>query len=392
MTVAENNLSDISAAWLQINSPTETFESTVRIRPRRIEAGVAFNFFARLTTLCDLDCDWINRWWISGFIPVQWVQHNLHLEECTNEVAEDSPFANARQAFNNNEWCFGKLPCKALSKWGVADILLQTGYDFLLDDLNHLSLYACGFIPTSKVLKSEVLFEPTLGNLGHAGLGFGLDGDWCIWECNDYSYLNWLTDIRYAYFFKRKERRMSDLFFNEDWSRYLLVAHPDDLETPLPGINFFTQELTIKPRSTVNFWTALHWAQGSCHAELGYNFWWRQQEIATGFCDPNVVIFDITGVPGERTSASTATIRNGQSGPGAPLSDPVPVLVTANDFSLESPTIPNIYISTFYVSVGHTLTYDSYYSMLSVGASYDWSHRNSGFDGFGGWLKYSLEF
>lgn len=407
ISVAENNTSDISAPWLNITTPIKSYSSLLEIRPQRIELGFTLNFFMRLND--DTKQDWTSRTWLSAFMPVEWVRHNLRFVEMQKRVSPSmvpSPFASAVAAFNSPLWRYGKLSCGPLNTGCIADILFRLGYDFILHEESHLALYAATIIPTFHGLKSHYLFEPTLGNLGHFGLGFGLDGAWSVFH-RENLVLNWITDFRYLYFFGRHETRSSDLFFNEDWSRYLQVAEIDALETPLPGINFFTQSINIKPRSSINFWTALHIQHCDNDIEFGYNFWWRQKESSDGFknfptctqvatlCGPNVVIYDIAGTPGTRTSESDATIKAAEPGPGSAFSDPTPVLVTANDFAESSYLIPNVFISTLYASFGREYTtlynYD-FPTLISGGAYYDFNHHHSGFSGVGLWLKSSLLF
>ena len=316
----------------------------------------------------------------------------MHLEEVAYADITPSPFSNAIAAFNNSQWRYGKLYCKSLSTFGAADIYFRLGYDALRNELHHLAFYGCVFIPTSRGLTSHYLFEPTLGALGHAGVGLGLNADGCIWQRGQESFVNIMTDFRYVYFFSRHETRTTDLFTNEDWSRYLLTACFSNLELPLPGINAFTQSVQVNPRSTVNLWTALHIEHRKSHTELGYNFWWRAQEQIRGYSIANLVIYDIDGTPGERTSASNATIAAAEPGTGAPDSDLTVTPITNDMFSLETPAIPKIIINTVYASYGRAYEYHTHPLFITAGLYYDVSHQRGGFSGVGGWFKTSVAF
>ena len=258
--------------------------------------------------------------------------------------------------------------------------------------MEHLAIYGCLLAPTSHGTNMENLFEPTIGNLGHWGLGFGLNGDWMLVQTHHATNINWMTDIRFIHSLPHHEVRTFDIFLNEAWSRYLLVATLANLQNPLFGINYFTQEINIKPRNMVNIWTAAHFAHRRGEGEIGYNFWWRQTELANDFQNPNVAIYDIQGVPGDRISASTATIQTGAPGTGAPTSDLSPQIVTGQDISVASCIIPDIFISTFYASYGKTVMYHDRPALVSLGVYYDWSHSFSGFSGVGAWFKASLVF
>lgn len=392
LTVEENNSSDISSPWIQITTPDQSFSSLLCFSPQRIECGITFNFFTRVGALCRYEHDILQRIWLSAFIPIEWVNQKLHIKEHIKSTTPASPFDSAIAAFNNPAWNFGKLSPNGVNKFGVADIFLRLGYDFLLNDMEHLAIYGCLLAPTSHGTNAKHLFEPTIGNLGHWGLGFGLNGDWMLVQTQHATNINWITDIRFIHSLARHERRSFDLSLNEAWSRYLLVATLTNLENPLPGINYFTQRIKIQPRHMVNVWTAAHFAHRCGEGEIGYNFWWRQSELANDFQDPNVVIYDIQGIPGSRTSASTATIQTGAPGTGAPISDIVPQLVNASDIAVSSCTVPDIFISTFYASYGKTVMYHDRPALMSLGIYYDWSHRTSGFSGVGFWFKASLVF
>jgi len=394
LTVADNNTSDISSPWIDISSSTQTFASTLSFHPQRKSAGFAFSFFTNLYWLCTSETQWPERVWFELFAPLEWVQHNLGLKEVVNTPLENSTgeFTTATQAFNNPAWCYGKLPCKPLNKFGCSDILLRLGFDAIRSEQSHLGFYLCIFVPTTGGFNSKYLFEPVLGNLGHTGVGGGINTDWCIWQNGNLTSVNWMMDLRGVYFFKRHEIRSTDLSYNLDWSRYLEVAYTSSLGTPLPGINFFTQSIEISPRSSVNAWLAFHLQHCSSHLELGYNFWWRQRELAKDFSLPAIVIYDIQGTPGDRTSASTATISTGAPGTGAPISDITPLQVDACMLSDKTCAIPNIYINSFYISYGAQFMHCERPVLVSAGFYYDMSRDNTSFSGVGGWLKGSFVF
>jgi hypothetical protein len=392
--IADNNTSDISSPWIDITSADQSFSSRLSLHPQRKEAGFAFCFFTNLYWLCTPETHWPERVWFEAFVPIEWVQHNLGLKEIITAPATPSTdtFTNPIAAFNSPAWNFGKLSCKPHNIFGVADILLRFGFDALRSQESHLAFYWCAFLATGDGLKSEYLFEPTLGNLGHTGTGGGINTDWCIWKQCDCTYVQWMIDLRAVYFFKHHETRSNDLVLNLNWSRYLQVAPLNSLETPLPGINFFTQEIEISPQSSVNFWTAFHLTRCNSHLEIGYNFWWRQKEKCSQFNLPQIVIYDIQGVPGSRTSASTATIATGAPGVGYPVSDLEPTLITSSMLSEYTPVIPNIYINSIYLSYGAQLMHHDHPMLISASFYYDVSHHNSCFSGIGGWIKGSFAF
>ena len=157
------------------------------------------------------------------------------------------------------------------------DIKTTFGWHFLERENKTAAWYLNLFIPTHHGSRAKYLFEPTIGTGGHVGIGTGFDCDWTLYEDND-TRINWVNDIRYAYFFSHCEKRSLDLCSNGEWSRYMLVAKSGALDAALPAINFFTRDVKITPRSNIEFLSMFHVEHKTWNVELGYNFWWRQKE------------------------------------------------------------------------------------------------------------------
>jgi hypothetical protein len=396
MTVGLNNTSDISSPWVGIITPLNNpFESVITIRPERKVGGAAFNLhvdFNALMTCCDYYP------WMSIFVPVVHVKHRLRLKEkLKGSLGLPPGFATATEALNNPAWNFGKLSNKELTKSGVDDVSVKLGCDVIHSPLQNLGIYANIFIPTGGTSKAQYLFEPTVGNGNHVGLGMGLSFDRCLWETENSL---WAVegDFRAVYFLKSHERRSFDLCENGDWSRYLLVSRISDVESgiinPLPGINFFTRKVRTTGRTMLEAFLAFHYTRCSFNAEFGYNFWWRQkEECCIPPCNQNIAIFDIAGTcPPGRTSASTAQITGALPGPGGPKSD-AQIVPFNQDFNVNSGCLPHALTNSIYAA----LSYDfvdcrSYKGLLGCGVSYEFAQRNSAISGLGVWLKGSICF
>ena len=74
----------MSSLWLGIVSPVnDPFQSTICLEPSRSVIGGAFRLFFDLSRwFCQDSC--YKNWWLSIFIPVQQVRHNLHITEGPN--------------------------------------------------------------------------------------------------------------------------------------------------------------------------------------------------------------------------------------------------------------------------------------------------------------------
>lgn len=425
LTVAENNTADVSSPWLQLITPIATpYQSTICIDPKRTVIGGAFKLFMDLSYWFDGNC-WYNNWWASIFVPVQQVRHDLHITETASAVpGVFDGITNEIEAFNNPAWNYGKWSVHRLKKTGVDDVNIKVGLDFDKDQWGHAGFYGQIFAPTGNKNRARYLFEPIVGGR-QVGVGAGFNGDYVAYECGPNSF-DMMLDVRYAYFFKAKEIRSIDLF-NGDLSRYLLVVLPNTAAVttnqvnPLPGINFFTKEVQVKPRSFFEVWLALSFNHCNFHAEIGYDFWYRSKEkICLPDQDLGVGIFDIAaGLPPCNMSASCARICQAVRGQaGAPASDATFVSVknskasnkigTQRDGSnccptycstqcsylnLDSAASPKALSSTVYGAVSYDCCLCCEYPvMIGVGGQYEFAHRRSALNQYGVWLKTAISF
>ncbi len=423
-TVGQNNTSDISSLWLEILAPIDTpFSSTICLAPTRTVIGGAFKLFFDFGSWFDDNCCYRN-WWASIFVPVEQVRHNIHITE-TISPTSGTPivppsFANAIAALNNPAWNYGKFSPTSLKKSGVDDICVKVGYDFTRDEKNnHAGFYGQLFIPTGRGTKAKYVFEPLVGS-NHVGLGAGFDADYAFYECGSTSW-DFLIDARYAYFLKHKEWRSIDLF-NGDWSRYLLVVQPTNTLAPLPGINYFTQQVEVTPRSMFEVWAAMSVNYCDFHFEVGYDFWYRSKEkLALPDENLGVGIYDIAYNPNFTCPITASCARICQSVPtlpDAPASDLAfvyvqnsqaydnsPVALAGNNcqgiacsnlcsyLNLNSAANPRALSSTVYAAI----SYDGclccrYPVMIGVGGQYEFAHRKSALSQYGVWLKTAISF
>lgn len=400
ITVQQNNTSDVSSAWLGLLRPVDDpFSSKFCIEPKRTVGGGAIKLYFDLQSwFGDCSC-WYKNWWASIFIPIVHVKHNLNNEELLSSGPGTAPggFTTVQAALNNPAWRYGKFPCKARTKTGVDDINIKIGLNVIENNCGHAGLYGIIFAPTGKGTKACSVFEPLVGG-NHVGLGAGLNTDYRFYA-NEVCSLDLMADIRYAYFLKHRETRSFDLF-NGDWSRYLLVVTPDDVNNPVPGINFLTQSADVTPRGNLDIWIALHYQKCNWDFELGYDFWWRQKEKIDLVCAcPDVGIFDIAGCP--RTTSSTAKICQAIRGEAdAPISDavftPIRCTCAAGDQSsvvnVDSAASPVAISNTIYAAVARHFMVCNDPAMLGIGGSYEFAARDSALSQYGIWVKGSITF
>jgi len=384
ITIQENGTGDVGSLWLNlIAAPPANYQSNLTIKPRRQTAGFIFTFYSYLPCLTE-------KLWFGLNTALVHAHHALHM----SSMASPYPgtvlgFANTIQALTNPAWSAGKFYSCPRNRTGLDDIQLKLGYDILQKNAVAGALYLIGTIPTGKKIQSHYIFEPIVGSR-HGSLGAGFNAQADIHPCNEAA-LSWLVDANYRYVFSAQERRSFDLK-NGDWSRYLQVVTPDEILNSLPGINYFTRTVPITPGSTLQLWTALHYATCQWHIEAGYNFWFRAKEKIHGLCcnkSLGVGIFDLNfSCKPPANSASTATISQGASGANAVVKDAQFTPVTFNDFALCSAENSHAITNKFYASIAHE------WLTLRAGlhGSYEFSTSNNALNQAAFWLELTTTF
>ena len=370
VSVNQNAPADINSNWLGLANldPANPFAANFCISPQRsVFAYYSYLYF-------DLS-DWVCGMWADIATSVLNVRHKLNCCEVGNTASVCPGIQTVSDALNNPLYRFGKFDCgnccDDLHRTGVDDIQVRLGYERSWCDDEHIwGGYLIGTIPTGRKPNAEHVFEPLIGSR-HGSLGVGLNGFYQAW-CNDQDHsIALMLDANYRYVFKRNECRTFDLCNNGAFSRFLLVADEADTATALPGINFFTQNIDVTPRSTVQLWLAMNYERCDYNLEAGYNFFWRQKETIACPCDlgATIGVYEL-GCPGPGcTSASTAKISDG---PNEITPDAAFVALTPNDLNLWSGAADTALSNKFYASVAtHGTFCDCVDWNIAFGGSYE---------------------
>ena len=354
VSIEENGTGDVGSLWLGLEStPGTSFSSTICLSPRRKVDGGFFNF------LFDFN-SWLCGSWLSIAFAAFKSENCIGLRECEVQnpgVVND--ITNATQALNNCNWTAGKISPRKLSRTGVDDVQFKVGWNYYWCNFDHAGLYFVATAPTGCRSRNEFLFEPIVGSR-HGSVGVGFNGDYTIWDCECQA-VHLMADLKYRFILPHCERRLFDLCSNGPWSRYLLVVTPENPSMPMPGVNFFAQNVDVRPRSTIDFWTALHYNWCELNFEFGYDLFWRQAEDICLKCpsDLCVGIYDINGdCQGNPVSASCAQICQTVAGASvggvniAP-SDATFINASTADFNLLSGSAPSALTHTVFGAISY---------------------------------------
>lgn len=370
ISIREDGTGDVGSLWLGlISSPQTLFSSRVCLQPQRTSYG------AYLQAHFDFESVLFGLWMNVGGAVMK-TKHTLCLcERDLHNPGTLAGLATVTQALNNPAWNFGKWSPTTLSTSGFDDLVMKLGYDLFAHESSHVGLYALGGIPTGGRAKARYVFEPLVGSKFGA-VGAGVQGDYLFFDNGRQSFLM-MGDAQYHYEFPASERRSLDLCQQGHWSRFLQVVTPDAIVFSMPGINFFTKQVRVHPRSSLDVWLAFHGAFSCVHFECGYDFWYRQREKIT-WCDPalnKIGIYDLAGsCSGHPTSASRATISQAFIGNNRVPSDARFVALSATDLNLDSGASPCAMSSTFSLGLSLHPTIDSVTTVFGLFGTYELSH------------------
>lgn len=385
LSIKENGTGDVGSVWLNLVAPIgESFSSYITMRPTRSVTGAYFDFRFDFSHI-------IKNIWFDASFTVMHVNHDLHFCETPSSAPGTlCDITTAAQALDQASLHFGKFSPCSLTARGIDTVQLKLGYDWFFCDTNHISPYIVGTVVVGKGSPPEYIFEPII-HVTHPSVGIGAIADYKIIDADERE-LTLLSDLKYRYEFSAVEERSFDLCCNGPWSRYLKAVQPADPCCSFPAINILTQNVKITPRSTVDWWNALHYRQGPYHLELGYDFWWRQQELISLSCFPQG--FGMYNLAGDCTvppvvTASTATICQSTVG-NEPQADSTFVELTAQDLSLNSGALPRAFSNTLYIAGAYDGTVGATPVYIGGGASYERAHGS--FSNYALWVRAGAAF
>ncbi len=393
-------LGDVMAQHFNIVTNNETFSSRICFGARHSEAGVGLHWKQGFAFNDDK-----SKWWYLDInLPLTWVKNRMSINETIlnngggvdTAASNDPAVVDMTTAFRQAGWKYGKIDCRCKNtKFGVADIELKFGRQWWSDCCNAAG-YVGVLIPTGNRAKGCYVFEPIVGHGGSAGLIFGSEGGYELWNsCNNNWHLSWAWAAQGMYLFSRCQTRSFDLK-NKPWSRYQEVyanlaqateaAALADAESPraqylsTPGINVFTQCMKVTPGVWSNATTSFI-VESECGfgGELGYNLLARQSECVDlnwvegaalkhteggGF---TTFIRDITPSPYLNSSAVDCS--------GVSLANYSSAVIHKADLDLQSAAHPAGLVHLVYGSMGW-LWDCKFPSYFTVGASYEFPYHD----------------
>lgn len=272
---------------------------------------------------------------VPGHLPSSTIiDHNLTF---SSAVRPAHSAQSIEQALSGNflfgdmktEWCSGRFSRRNRSRFGVADIDVILGYNFLSDDCYHLGFYLQAVMPTGNKRNDLFVFDPIVGNGGHFELGLGISAHQVLWtgECSN---LAFFFEGNVTHMFRSRQCRLFD-FCNGFLTRYLLLKEFDVNGTTatyngnLISATCFNNRrvdvrLDIKGDASIKL--AYRWCEWGI--DLGYNVYGQTHEVITRHCQErecklNNRSFGIKGTEGVCCFNYPIAIPTGETASGAEL-------------------------------------------------------------------------
>ena len=188
----------------------------------------------------------------------------------------------------------GKICCNN-KRYGLSDIHLELGYDFLRGEHGNLGIALVGAIPTGQPnfkKGNHDLFTPSIGSQMSGQIGVALRGQYEIFNsAPSNKAVTIYSDLRTIYLMPGCNRRLFSLWANGTtaFNSWLMLNRYNSQGTFIGterAVNVLNQK--VKVSATMLEWTLMgQMRKDNWDISLGYNFWYRSQET---LCPTNKVL------------------------------------------------------------------------------------------------------
>lgn len=384
LNIQENGSGDIDPLWFQVISSDDTYYSSkLSFCPTRKTYGALLFIELQLPYYFSIS---LNTALVTA-------QNSMHMFEKDIQHPGTAVYKTVSASYAASTRTYGKI-CGTHTKTGIDDIQLKILKNVIGTERCSWDVYVLAGIPTGKGAKSIYLFEPLVGSR-HAQLGLG---SYYTRRIHEYTcgHLTFLSELKWRYGLCGTERRLYDLNENGQWSRYMLLVNQSDLYTTFFASNKFALETKVTPRNSLDIFLALNACHNNWHAEIGYDFWYRNREkiALKENVEAKLGIADLIGIAAlSPTSASTATISQSVSaGTNQMQHDASFVAIKNEDLNLNSGAAPESRSNTIYGSIGYTLQRKNHETHLGINVAYERGHKQNVPDNVFVWVNVDISY
>jgi hypothetical protein len=385
-------------------SPAPTLRDKVRMRPAQTTIGTRLDYYQILPIMN-------NNWYIRASTALARVKTMLHPKaidprNSSSALPNDSN-ALSGESFSLLEYLRGDVvntssknaqEALAYARWGnpnaiigLADIKASLGYALWSKEStganhHHIDISAQMIIPTGNRPKAVNLFEPTVGNRGHLGLGARIDALYSLGQINSDLALDLLMVVDYHYLLSSKEMRTL-MFKNTDgsispWQLYKQGGIKGQAKV-MPMANILTQKVRVTPNHNVEALVQLSIESSRASLDIGYNLFARgEEQIAfNGWLNDTYALANIdydTSYAFEPSDADHSETGNA---------------IQSTDLLLNNAATPSVFNHTLFVSASYQGLWDNTPWMIALGGSFEMSGQtNNALEQLAIWGKFAVHF
>jgi hypothetical protein len=300
------------------------------------------------------------------------------------------------------------------TKFGVADINIVLGYNFVYKESKHFNVNTAFLIPTGNAPDGKYRFEPVVGNGGHFGWGIGVDTAFELWNDNNKS-VEFSIVTNYKYLFKGTEKRTLDFKYantgaythpNErsTWGPYKIGgAYGDTHAEPLA--NFLTKDLNVTPRGEFDMMFDFAVNVGNWTIDLGYELFakanekvslkhtWSDNRYGNAYIGWNTTKAFISGTTIEGGGGYETIYRGYNSSLYWNGTDVLTqYTIDSTHLLFDDAETPVQVTHKFFAGFGYAENANKYPWMLGVGASIELTSNNAALALWALWLKLGISF
>lgn len=384
---------DIRAEWLDL---PDTFQGKLSLCPEQRQAGVKLFYNQDLK---DFGISFFEDWSIGIEMPILWVENNINFVEC--DVVTTA--TTLCEAFNNDDWCFARIPCCKQSKTRPANIKLTAGRDFPMGDCCQFASFLSLEIPIGDHQDPKFLFSPVVGNDRHVGLGGAVLMQFQLNKNPEKVAFSFFIDLEGMFLIRNHQFRTYDLK-DKPWSRYLkFVRKNGSPGQTVPGVNVLTLESIVRPFGIADFSTGWRIKTKKFELELGYDLWGHGGETVKLRDAPVTSPFNICGGGlNEFGIAGSGTIMEKGMAVAATASestiscqaddDSAFVGITDNDLDFCTPATGSALNHKIHAAAGLQHDGEGVGGFIGLGGFVEFAQKNSPLSTWGIWAKVGASF
>ena len=297
----------------------------------------------------------------------------------------------------------GKLCCKTNTCWGLSDVHLEFGYDFLRRHRGNLGVAIIAAIGTGRPTGAschQYILTPTIGTQHSSQCGVALRGQYQLLNFDNTKTVTLYGDARVEHIFAGCTQRLLNLTAGGSTAfNYWLLLNEYNQAGTYEGVeraaNLLNKKVKVSAAAMGEATVMALTCKDQWRWALGYNFWWRSRE--------NITVNDLT-ISGNNTyytlkdpgTWGTNLIEKAQ---GNIAQEPANAIKSATlarikdnafysgDIDVCSAQAPATYSNTFFASIGYHFKDHRCAPFIMLSGNAEWGRGNTALSTWGLYMQ-----